>query len=836
MTEQTGLGTDPKQDRRRPTVRGKFLYVGERKFWIKGVTYGTFRPDPTGNEFNDKSTVIADFSAMSQVGINTVRTYTVPPTWLLDIAKEFGLRVMVGIPWTQHIAFLDEPGLVTKIVDEIRQGVRQCKKHPAVLCFVIGNEITASIVRWSGRRRVERFIRRLYRTAKSEDPEALITYVNFPSTEYLQLPFLDFICFNVYLESTSNYESYLARLHNLTDERPLVIAELGLDSLRNGEAAQARYLETTVGATYRSGCCGAVVYAWTDEWFRGGHEIEDWNFGLTTRARQPKPALEAVGTAFTGAPFRQIREWPSFTVVVCSFNGESTIRDTLDGLSALEYPTYDVIVVDDGSTDRTAQISAEYPVRVISTENGGLSSARNIGMNAATGDIVAYIDDDAYPDSDWLCYLALTFLDSQFAGVGGPNLAPPGDGAIAECVSNAPGGPVQVLLSDTEAEHIPGCNMAFRRDALQEINGFDPMFRAAGDDVDLCWRLQDRGHSIGFNPAAMVWHHRRNSIRDYWKQQVGYGKAEALLERKWPEKYNGLGHITWAGRLYGKGLTIQLGTLRGRVYQGAWGSAPFQPLYQPRGSTLLSLLLMPEWYLVILILIALTMGNFGWLPPAFPLSVLALAVVLPILQAVLSTVGTPFATEHGAIGKSGLFLLTTSLHLLQPAARLFGRLRHGLTLWRRRGQATELRLLPLTVSVWRETAQELPSLMGGFATSLKGHGALLRLGGDFDRWDLEIRGGLFGAARLLAGSEEHENSQQRIRVRIWPRYSMVAIGLTGALSALAVASAQAGAWITTSVLVAATIATIWRAVVDSGRAAGLFNEHISQLGQLLEQE
>src|SRR5207245_6930080 len=103
------------------------------------------------------------------------------------------------------------------------------------------------------------------------------------------------------------------------------------------------------------------------------------------------------------------------------------------------------------------------------------------------------------------------------------------------------------------AEHIPGCNMAFRKEALEAIGGFDPVFRTAGDDVDVCWRLRDRGGIIGYAPAAVVWHHRRKSIRKFWKQQVGYGKAEALLERKWPARYSSIGQLSWLGRIYGRG-------------------------------------------------------------------------------------------------------------------------------------------------------------------------------------------------------------------------------------------------------------------------------------------
>lgn len=286
------------------------------------------------------------------------------------------------------------------------------------------------------------------------------------------------------------------------------------------------------------------MFAWTDEWHRGGYDIEDWDFGITGRDRRPKPALEAVRGAFAEIPFpSKDLSWPRISVIVCSFNGARTIRDCFEGLLRLEYPDYEVIVVNDGSSDRTAAITEEYGFRLINTKNGGLSRARNIGLEAATGEIVAYIDDDAYPDVHWLTYLAATLESTSHVGVGGPNIPPPGDGPIADCVANAPGGPIHVLLSDQEAEHIPGCNMAFRKAALQAIGGFDSQFRVAGDDVDLCWKLQEKGWTLGFSAAAVVWHHRRNSVRAYWKQQGGYGKAEALLEKKWPEKYNGAGHV-----------------------------------------------------------------------------------------------------------------------------------------------------------------------------------------------------------------------------------------------------------------------------------------------------
>jgi len=516
----------------RPEVRGKFLFANGKKLYLRGVTYGTFRPQPDGAMFPTPEIVEADFRQMVEAHVNAIRTYTVPPAWLLDLAASFGLHVLVGIPWAQHITFLADRKTRNRIEVSVRDAVRSCRRHPALLAYLIGNEIPAPIVRWYGRRGIEAWLRRLYGVAKSEDPDALVTYVNYPTTEYLDLSFLDFFCFNVYLETQEQLRSYLARLQNLAAEKPLVMAEIGLDSRRNGLERQAEVLDWQIREVFAEGCAGAFVFAWSDEWHRGGYDIEDWDFGLTDRDRRAKPALAAVATAFTEVPFRAEAQWPRVSVVVCSYNGQRTIRDTFEALQRIEYPHFEVILVDDGSKDSTAAIGREFGVRVISTENRGLSSARNSGYHAATGEIIAYIDDDAYPDPHWLYYLAHRFTSGDWVGVGGPNLAPSDDGMIAECVANSPGGPVHVLLSDTEAEHIPGCNMAFRKSALAAIWGFDPRFRTAGDDVDICWRLVDRGGRIGFHAGAMVWHHRRNSVRTYWKQQRGYGRAEALLERK----------------------------------------------------------------------------------------------------------------------------------------------------------------------------------------------------------------------------------------------------------------------------------------------------------------
>src|SRR6266704_1102665 len=718
-------------------LAGKFLWVGQEKLYVRGVTYGTFRPGMDGSAFPSPKVVEHDFSLMSANGVNAVRTYTPPPHWLLEIALKCNLRVLVGMQGERHYTFLHEKKMVREIRKQVRGAARACAGHPAVLGYLVANEIPASIVRWHGASAVEKFLKQLRDEVKEEDPEALVSYANYPSTEYLDLSFLDLVCFNVFLESQDKYEAYLARLQNLAGNRPLLVTEIGLDSHRNGDKAQAACLDWQIRKTFAAGCAGAFVYAWTDEWYRGGEDVIDWDFGLTSRTREPKLALGVVRKAFEEVPFSSKEAWPKISVVVCTFNGSRTIRDCLEGIGKLRYPNYETIVVDDGSTDGAGDIAAEYDVRLIRTENQGLSVARNLGWQSATGEIVAYIDDDARPDPDWLTYLAAAFLKTDYAGVGGPNIPFLDDGDTANCIANSPGGPAHVLLSDCEAEHIPGCNMAFRRGWPQAINGFDAQFRQAGDDVDICWRTRERGGKLGFSPAAMVWHHYRRTVRAYLKQQVSYGKAEAMLERKWPEKYNSNGQMNWLGHIYTDGLFRATSMSRGRIYQGTWGTAGYARLYQPAQSLLNSLPLMPEWQLTNLALVVLGAISILWRPL---LRVIPLAVAgfgLSLIPAVSAVSRFRFcASAKGRFDRFRLRGLTAGLYLMQPLARFWGRLIYSLTGCGVRCFPARMFPWPRMFQRWSEKWVDATEVLRSLESALRARGAIVRRGGDYDDWDL----------------------------------------------------------------------------------------------------
>ena len=147
-----------------------------------------------------------------------------------------------GLAWEQHVALLDDRAAFATSSTACAPTRGRSPGHPALLGWTIGNEIPAPVVRWHGRRRTEQFLRRLYEAVKAEDEAALVTYVNYPTTEYLDLGFLDLVCFNVFLERRQDFRAYLDRLQNLAGDRPLILTEIGLDSAANGleRAGRAR--------------------------------------------------------------------------------------------------------------------------------------------------------------------------------------------------------------------------------------------------------------------------------------------------------------------------------------------------------------------------------------------------------------------------------------------------------------------------------------------------------------------------------------------------------------------------------------------------------------------
>lgn len=662
-------------DRRLPErirAEGKHLSLDGSPFRVKGVTYGSFLARSDGQPFPEIRHLRADLRAMAKHGLNVVRTYSTPPPELLELAGELEMKVLVGVHYTDWREHGPGRGVHGTVLDAGRRALDEALTRvaglPQVLAVSIGNEVPADVVRLHGIRPVEKVLSRLVEHLHEADPAMLATYSNFPTTEYLSIDGLDLTCFNVFLEDPSRLRAYLRHLQIVAGDTPLLLTELGLAGDVHGEAAQASSVEQQLQIVDETGCAGATVFSWTDEWGVAGHAVEGWGFGITRSDRSPKPAADVV-RRWAARDVRDLREhWPALSVVVCAYNEERLLDECLRSLAALDYPALDVIVCDDGSTDDTLQVARRYPVRVLALPHEGLSAARNAGARAATGQYVAYVDADAHCHRHWAYHLMLSMEENGVVAAGGPNLPVPGVGMVERAVAVAPGGPVEVLVSDDRAEHVAGCNMAFRRAALIAAGGFDEAFTSAGDDVDVCWKLLDRGGQIAFSPAAQVYHHRRSTVKGYLSQQRNYGRSERMVASRHAHRFNRLGQARWSGSVYG-GLRVLPTVLRPIIYHGPLGGAPYQSIISSRGTAVFGWCAALLPLVVPIVLLGFVLGQLSawWLA----LSAGAAAASLTYAIAIALAAKPP----RGELRRWSWRALVTFLHVAQPLVRAWGRLR-----------------------------------------------------------------------------------------------------------------------------------------------------------------
>ncbi len=789
-------------------VHGRYLARGSEKVVPRGVTYGPFPANARGEPFPEPGVAAADFRLMREAGIDAIRTYFVPPEWVVAAAEEAGIGMLIDVPWAKHLCFLDGARARRDAREAVRTAARLGARFGNIIGYSVGNEIPTDVVRWHGADRVSRFIASLADAVRQSDPFGLVTYANFPPTEYLDLPFLDFATFNVYLHDLETFRRYLLRLQNLVGERPVLLGELGMDSLRHGEAGQAAFLAGHLREAALDGIAGTFVFSWSDLWHTGGHTIDDWKFGITRADRSPKPSFEAMASVAVDRPERLLTSRPRVSVVVCSYNGAATLAQCLESLGRLRYPDYEVILVDDGSTDGTPAIAARFPdIVTIRQDNKGLSEARNVGLRAATGEIIAYTDSDCFADPDWLTHLVHQFEVTGADAVGGPNLSPD-DGWLAACVAASPGQPTHVLESDQVAEHIPGCNMAYRRGPLEAINGFDPQFLRAGDDVDVCWRLQQSGRWISFAPGAFVWHHRRQSPKAYLRQQEGYGEAEALLRFKHPEKFNGRGAWKWRGVLYGASLR-GLQTRESLIYRGTFGTGLFQCLYAAPTSHWAMIPTTLEWHLAALVV---AINAFAWRPAGWiAAAMIGLSVLVAVLQAVQAKLPRRFS---GPVARATV----AALCYLQPLVRSFAHYRARLSTYRSiaihpadacTGWRCPWQFFAGTASYWGEAWGERPEVVTRTADALREAKWGVTLDTGWSDWDVEIFGHPWTCVRVTSVQEEHGSGRRliRLRYRLRPTWlgwvTLVAVAATLAMAAV-VRPVEAAV-----LAVAAVVAILW---------------------------
>lgn len=232
------------------------------------------------------------------------------------------------------------------------------------------------------------------------------------------------------------------------------------------------------------------------------------------------------------------------SIIIPAYNSAATLPECLEACLAQDYAEFEIIVVDDGSTDDTAAAAGKFTeAEVLRQVNQGPAAARNHGARVANGEILAYTDADCIPRPDWLSRLVEGFTESVVA-VGGTYACANPEFRLARVI--------QAEIAHRHArfgetvDFLGSFNVAFRAQAFHAAGGFDEGYRyASGEDNDLAYRLLDAGGRLRFAPRAVVAHYHPVRLMAYLRTQARHGYWRMKLYRDHPNRAGGDHYAGW---------------------------------------------------------------------------------------------------------------------------------------------------------------------------------------------------------------------------------------------------------------------------------------------------
>lgn len=211
--------------------------------------------------------------------------------------------------------------------------------------------------------------------------------------------------------------------------------------------------------------------------------------------------------------------FPTVSIIINTLNRGPHLQDAILSLRGLDYPSFEVIVVNGPSTDNSAEVIASWGegIKALTCSEANLSVSRNVGIAAAAGEIICFMDDDAAPHPSWLKRLAIAYRNPEVGGVGGFTIDNTGTRwQVRKTVCDRYGNAFNVSqyfderpLNRPDTAFYPsllGTNSSFRASALRQIGGFDDTFAYLLDETDVCLRLVDAGWKLQYEPSALIYH------------------------------------------------------------------------------------------------------------------------------------------------------------------------------------------------------------------------------------------------------------------------------------------------------------------------------------------
>jgi glycosyltransferase involved in cell wall biosynthesis len=775
-------------------VHGKFLSKSGSKFFFKAM-----RLDDVGStlDFDAKLKLRRRMEALKgahTTGLILTQANAQPA---LDIAAQAGLFAIIELSASTE-EIIDRRKWRT-VLSRFSHEANVLGSHPALAGFLISCPITADWIRAHGVDLVRMRLGQALEVLEHGAPDKIRSIKIRPETRALSMFEEDVIFAEVPALEPLELHDFITSIHIVAENRPVII-EFAAASPGQDEA---------VAMAFGTGAAGVVAPA---------VPAPASATSLNVRMLQAADLMPFVSLNGTCPP--KPASVPMVSVVICAYNAERTMRQCLESLRKLDYPNFEVVIVDDGSRDNTAAISMDFPeFRLVRQPNKGLSFARNVGMQAARGEIIAYTDSDCVVDPHWLTLMARAMEQGGFDGCGGPNLSPHEDGRIEACCSASPGAPCHVLVGDTRAEHLAGCNMVFARAALEKVGGFDAQFTTAGDDVDVCWRMIDAGLKIGFCASAFVWHFRRNTIKAYYGQQRGYGRAEAMLYARYPARFNSLGQIAWRGTIPGLARTYPGGG-RKRMF---WGAATLgtQRVFDPALTMARVIPQTMEWtagWTVALVASIL----LGWsaIPAAAMLALGPMWALYYGWHAPLEKCHQSFSSRMliAYLAYTGSMVRATTRY--KTRARILAGLDSEQMI--RQRPTVSLARRSVRLNYWNEEYVSRDSILDRmFKLFARGrHAAIIDLG--WNDYDFEVRPGAWTRIEIKSADEEHGGMRLKnlveARVRC-SRLSKIALALGAAAAVIAAIAGASELALALAAMSAAGAVALISEMIESGRLA-----------------
>lgn len=227
-----------------------------------------------------------------------------------------------------------------------------------------------------------------------------------------------------------------------------------------------------------------------------------------------------------------------FSVIVPAYQAQGTLENCLQALKnqSVDPGRYEIIVVDDGSTDETAQVAEQFGVRVIRQANAGPAAARNHGVRGAQGQIVLFTDADCAPAPDWIEHMTAPFDKPGVAGAKGVYRTRQ-RGLVPRFVQLEYETKYARMAPRERIDFVDTYSAAYRRDVFLANGGFDTRFPTPSvEDQEFSFRLAREGNTMVFVPQAAVYHLHDANLGQYWRRKFGIGYWKALLLRLHPER------------------------------------------------------------------------------------------------------------------------------------------------------------------------------------------------------------------------------------------------------------------------------------------------------------